>query len=343
MSAITWCKLLLNPELFRVRPRLIRPIVTRNCPLTCAMCTFWKQKTVDPSLTLVKHWIYEAREFGAIDCSLGGGEPPLRQDICEIVHEVKNEGMSCGMTTSGWFINDWKSGKREFPAELDRIDLSIDGITAETHDKIRCKGSWKRAMDTLDWVLDNELCDIPQINFVLHPLNFKELVPFCEQMKGRGLKVSLIPLCTKLAAQESVEAAVPKFDDLWELQQAVWTAYDVGNIITPRAYMELVFQKMDCLKENPTAKLHQSCLAPYIGLLIFADAGVYPCGVFDYPMGYLTEDKHLNEIWNDAEFKTTRRALRLGNHEFCGGCHYVDILPNKFHYHSQVFLERRVE
>ncbi len=98
-----------------IHPQLTRPtsgrlIITSNCPLRCKMCTFWKSRHVDPSLDLVKHWIREMADFGIKEIAIGGGEPFVRRDLTEIVKKIREKGIRCSITTSGYLV-----GKVPFP------------------------------------------------------------------------------------------------------------------------------------------------------------------------------------------------------------------------------------
>ena len=78
----------INPAFYR--PEAARLIITQNCPLRCKMCTFWQQKWPEPSLELVKYWVRELADFGIKNIDIGGGEPFVREDLTEIVNEIKS-------------------------------------------------------------------------------------------------------------------------------------------------------------------------------------------------------------------------------------------------------------
>ncbi|MFC1914658.1 radical SAM/SPASM domain-containing protein [Chloroflexota bacterium] len=287
-----------------------RIIVTRNCPLRCQMCTFWRKSRPDPSLEIIKHWIKELVDFGVEDIGIGGGEPFIRKDLLEIVEEIKSYGVTCGITTSGWLV-----GKVPFPP-VDQCEISIDGATPETHDKIRGrKGSWERAVNTIK--IAKEHCRIGQLNFVLQADNYHELVDFCLLAKQLGLGVSVIPVSLKLAAQPSVSKDLVKLDTNL-LKHVIGEAMKVGNLLNNREFLRIFLSKLD------NGNTQQPCMAPSDIILIFANGDVYPCGNFDTPVGNLSEGKSLEDIYQD--YKTLRARVWSGSYEGCSSCIYPDIV-----------------
>lgn len=301
------------PEHFR--PKFARIIVTRNCPLRCQMCTFWRKPKPDPSLKLIKHWIKELADFGAEEISIGGGEPFIRKDLPEIVREIKSYGIKCGITTSGWLTD-----KTPFPFPLaDHYEISIDGVKPETHDKIRgLKGSWKQAVRTVK--LAKKKASVSQINFVLQADNYLELVDYCKFAKSLGVKVAIIPISPKLAAQPAISKKLGRADTSF-LKSILEKAMAVGNVLNTREFFDLYLSKFDC-RSCP-----QKCLAPHDCILIFANGDVYPCGNFYKPVGRLTERKRLKDIYRN--YKDVRKAVRQGSYKPCYSCTYPDIIPNR--------------
>lgn len=302
----------IHPESFR--PKFARIIVSRNCALRCQMCTFWRKWKADPTFDEIKHWIDELAKFGVEEISIGGGEPFLRKDLPQIVNRIKSRGIRCGITTSGWFVNSIPL----LPA--DHYEVSIDGVKPETHDKIRGKkGSWEKAVKTVK--MAKKKYSVSQINFVLQADNYTELVDYCKFAKSLGVKVSVIPISPKLAAQPAISKKMAKVDPN-VLRNMINEAMKIGNITNTPEFFEIYLSKFN--KEDCT---HQSCLAPYECILIFANSDVYVCGNFDSPVGRLTKKKKLEEIYKN--YTDIRKAVSAGKHRPCWNCSYPDIIPHR--------------
>lgn len=305
------CRLIIrhiNPEFSR--PRSGRIIITDNCPLRCKMCTFWHKHTPEPSFELIKYWIKEMADFGVKDIDLGGGEPFIRKDLVDIVNEVKSYGITSSFTTSGWLV-----GKVPFPP-VDRCEISIDGAKPETHDRIRgVDGSWEKAINAVK--IAKQHCQVSQVNFVLQPDNYHEVVDFCQLAKKLEVRVALIPVSLKLAAQSSLSEDMKDFD-IPLLKKLLNEAIKVGNVSNNPEFLRIFLSK---LEKGATS---QPCMSPFNCILIFTNGDIYPCGNFDIAVGNLSEGKRLKDIYSN--YKTWRKKILSGLHERCSRCVYPDII-----------------
>ena len=229
----------INPVL--IHPKAARIIITANCLLRCQMCTFWHHQHADPDLDLIKYWIKELADFGIKHIGLGGGEPLMRKDIVDIVKEIKSYGMTVSMTTNGWLV-----GQVPFHP-VDFCEISIDGATAETHDKIRgVKGSWERAVNAVR--IAQQYCRVSQLNFVLQKDNYREVADFCQLAKKLGVSVTLIPCSPQLAAQPFVSDNLIKFDKQI-LKDSIDTAIKMGNILN-QEFLKFFLDKSEKINQR---------------------------------------------------------------------------------------------
>lgn len=126
---------------------------TYVCNLRCRFCA---QRHGSPQADLRKseeelseerllRLVEEAAELGVKTvCVSGGGEPFLRKKTLAVMKAIKEHGMSGGITTNGMLIpEDAILGLVR--VQWDRIDFSIDGPDAKTHDYLRdCRGAFNR-------------------------------------------------------------------------------------------------------------------------------------------------------------------------------------------------------
>ncbi len=94
--------------------------------------------------------------LGTVRIKFLGGEPLLRDDIGELVQEVRRLGMRSAMVTNGFLIPE----KMEVVRRLDELVISLDGDQA-AHDRQRGRGTWKRVMRAV------ELCAAEGLDFFL--------------------------------------------------------------------------------------------------------------------------------------------------------------------------------
>ncbi|MDD5145049.1 MAG: radical SAM protein [Candidatus Pacebacteria bacterium] len=295
-----------NPE--ACLPKAARLIVTINCMYRCQMCTFWQEKHIDPSLDTVKYWIKELVDFGVNEIDIGGGEPFVRNDLKEIIKEIKSRGMKCGLTTNGWLVTE-----ENFP-DIDFCEISLDGAKAETHDKIRgIKGSFERVLRAAE--IARKKCPT-HLNFVLQTDNYRELGEYCQLVKKLGLKTMIIPVSLKLAAQPKISDCLSEYD-LPTLKRQIKLALASGVVMNNHEFLRMFLRKAE---KGP---YQHPCLVPQKCILIFVNGDVYPCGNFDEPVGNLAQGKSFKDIYDN--YREMRSRIHKGTHPFCNKCVYPDI------------------
>ena len=124
-----------------------------ECTLTCnAKCKHCgssaEKKKYDGELTTEEiksafKQIANDMDASKILINVTGGEPLVRQDLCEVMEYATNElGFHWGMTTNGILLNDENIQKLR-KANMETISISIDGLE-KTHDTFRgVPGSYK--------------------------------------------------------------------------------------------------------------------------------------------------------------------------------------------------------
>jgi MoaA/NifB/PqqE/SkfB family radical SAM enzyme len=151
----------LIPPVYR-SPLAVQMELTHRCNLQCVMC----YNRSGPSSAAYEElsdeeWLAQARrlpELGVCDVVISGGEPLLRKDLVFKLLEICKENcLSAHLITNGWLVTP------EVAARLAKyhygfVQVSIDGHTAEIHDRIRqVRGSWARATRALQMLSSHGL------------------------------------------------------------------------------------------------------------------------------------------------------------------------------------------
>jgi radical SAM protein with 4Fe4S-binding SPASM domain len=135
--------------------RGMRPIyavweLTLRCDLSCTHCGSRAGKprhdelSTDEALDLVR----QLAELEVREVTLIGGEAYLREDWLAIVRAVRDQGMSCTMTTGGRGI-DRARARAAAEAGLQSASVSLDGLES-THDTVRgLAGSYAVAIEAM--------------------------------------------------------------------------------------------------------------------------------------------------------------------------------------------------
>ncbi|WP_407899911.1 nif11-class peptide radical SAM maturase 3 [Scytonema sp. NUACC26] len=125
--------------------------ITLKCNLACNHCgsragqARTKELSTEEALDVVR----QLAEVGIKEVTLIGGEAFMRPDWLEIAQAITQAGMICGMTTGGFGIS-LETARRMKQAGIAAVSISVDGGTAETHDRLRGKkGAWQSAFKTM--------------------------------------------------------------------------------------------------------------------------------------------------------------------------------------------------
>ena len=119
-----------------------KPIVvwnsTKACNLACVHCYYSAHTRPDPdemSTAEARRMIDDLAGFGVPVFLFSGGEPLLREDLCELGTYTKDKGLRTVISTNGTLI-DAAMAKRIREAGFSYVGISLDGIGA-TNDRFR--------------------------------------------------------------------------------------------------------------------------------------------------------------------------------------------------------------
>lgn len=148
--------------------------ITDGCNLRCPYCYASSTRKLpgemetEESLDLVR----QAAELGADTLVLTGGEPMLRRDLFEIAAHARGLGMHVNMITNATLIPT-EAVARRVAASFDLVTVSIDGGTAELHERTRGEGTFAKTVAALRLL---NACGVePMINHVVSEENVDHL------------------------------------------------------------------------------------------------------------------------------------------------------------------------
>lgn len=167
-------------DLFAERPFLVFWEITRACALACQHCRAEAQPRRHPDELDEKEAIHLVEQLAALAppmLILTGGDPLMRRDVLSIARRATDFGMRVGLSPSGTerLMNfDFRAIR---DAGIDRISLSLDGATEESHDRFRgVKGTFARTLRAVEMASDVGLS--VQINTTLTRSNLHEFPDF---------------------------------------------------------------------------------------------------------------------------------------------------------------------
>ncbi|MFF5213015.1 radical SAM protein [Streptosporangium sp. NPDC000396] len=124
--------------------------ITYACPLRCSHC--YSESGRRPArqlehdeMTRVADALIAMRPYGI---SLAGGEPLLVRGVFEIAERMSAAGIKVALFTGGWSVRPEMVD--DIARGFFRVSVSVDGATAQVHDRVRGRrGSFDRAMRAL--------------------------------------------------------------------------------------------------------------------------------------------------------------------------------------------------
>lgn len=329
--------------------------MTTHCNLSCQMCVqrTWGEPVDSMPMPAINRLVRQLADFETPPIvHLGGyGEPMTHPNFLDIVRLFKGTGAMVEMTTNGTLLTQ-ACAEALLDLGLDRLVVSIDGITPTSYGSIRVNGSLERVVKNLQALFRlklrraNRHAD-PQVEiaFVAMKSNVQdlpELPRFASRIGARNIQVSnVIPhtpemereilyeqaltACAYRASPWLVNMSLPKLDldahTLDPLRQVYNTSASLSLLNT-----SLSARNDYCrfAQEGYAAVRWDGMVSPCLSLL--HDHPEYIRGrrkdVSHHAVGNIHESS-LREVWDSPTFTAYRERLR----EFpfspcttCGGC-----------------------
>lgn len=176
-----------------IKPTRVNFDITNRCPLRCVMCNICRRNhRVEEELTLeeLKGIIDQIHDWGIKYVSFAGGESLVRKnDVLELVKYASSKQLFTALITNG-VIFDKKLFRDLVKSGLGKLTISIDGSNKKTHDRIRGKGSFDKAIKTATYFVKlREVKKKPELEFAtcVMSYNYRELVKIYDLMKSIGV------------------------------------------------------------------------------------------------------------------------------------------------------------
>lgn len=318
--------------------RLVAWETTRNCNLACVHCR--ASATMGPhqgelgteeGLRLLD----QIAEVGKPIIILTGGEPLLRSDIFDITRHGADLGMRMVMALNGTLITE-KVAQQLVDAGIQRISVSLDGSSAETHDRFRqVEGAFEGTLRGID--LLKKVGMEFQINTTITKTNLDQIPKIQQLAIDLGAVAHHIFLLVptgrgKYIVDQEIDAAEYEETLNWFYDQRQIAPLQLKATCAPHYYRIL---RQRAKKDGISVTFERygldavtrGCLGG-IGFCFISHQGiVQPCGYLDLNCGDVRQSKFA-DIWNQSDnFLKLRDYDKLkgkcGPCEFkrvCGGC-----------------------
>lgn len=124
--------------------------LTNECNLRCKHCYMYAGDKLQDELDTweITKLLSDFKNFGGNHITFTGGEIALRKDLHEILKHSKDIGLTNTLLTNG-ILWDNDSIENNY-SYIDEIQVSVDGYDENSNCKIRGKGYWHKALETVD-------------------------------------------------------------------------------------------------------------------------------------------------------------------------------------------------
>ena len=311
--------------------RLVAWETTRNCNLACVHCR--ASATMGPhegelGTPEALRLLDQIAEVAKPIIILTGGEPLLRSDIYDIARYGTELGMRMVMAVNGTLITDTVA-RQLVDAGIQRISVSLDGSSPETHDRFRqVAGAFEGTLRGIE--LLKKVGMEFQINTTITKTNLDQISKIQELAVDLGAVAHHIFLLVptgrgKYIVDQEIDAAEYESTLNWFYDQREKAPLQLKATCAPHYYRIL---RQRAKKDGISVTFERygldavtrGCLGG-IGFCFISHRGiVQPCGYLDLNCGDLRQSTFA-EIWNRSDiFGELRNYDKLKGK--CGSCEY---------------------
>ncbi len=311
-------------------PRLIAWELTNACNLACIHCRASAIKDPAPdelSTAEAKHFVDELLEYKPI-IILTGGEPLLRPDVYDIAKYASGHGLRVVLATNGTLLTP-DIAKKLKDVGIQRVSISIDGSTKETHDIFRGEtGAFEAALRGID-ILKNAGLSF-QINTTITKRNLTEIPNIYElalELGASALHIFLLVPTGRGEEIESEEIPPEEYERVlnWFYDKSKTSRIQLKATCAPH-YFRIMRQRAKAEGIRITKETHgleamtKGCLGGSGFCFVSSTGNVHPCGYLPALAGNIRQ-KPFKMIWEKSKvFNDLRDPGMLKGK--CGECEY---------------------
>jgi len=284
----------------------IHVFVTHQCNLQCPYCYVSAGHPLKNELS-VSEWkeafVKLAKVAPKAEITFSGGEPLVKEGIFEILEHSYNLGFENILFTNGLLIKNDNIDILKKITSL--IQISLDGLSSNTHDLTRNKDSFQKTMNSIQLIIDRDIDLDLAINITPNNLDemVNNLVDFLKKLSYQKLNIRLN------YHMDREGFAVNLSDDYF-------TVYQDNRTKIKRLIFQLIDEGFYNTTEKEKFKQLRNC---GIGLSFGIDSNgeIYPCDKLYKSYGNIKTD-NLEKI--SLEFSKLNEATEVNNMPFCNNC-----------------------
>jgi radical SAM protein with 4Fe4S-binding SPASM domain len=335
--------------------------ITRACNLNCMHCyenaglLDGNELTTEEALK----GIDLLADMGVLILAFSGGEPTLRPDILKLIQRSADRGMFTAVATNALLFASRSKVKEFKKAGLQFAQISLDGLTPQTHDKFRgAPGAFRKTVQGIKNCVAEDL--FVEIAATATRLNLKEIpdmIEFVEKLgvnwfmlynfvpTGRGVDIiesdltpeereDILTMCWNRMKTAGIEvlSTAPQFARVAQEVEAHPITTDKANTVNPDDCSGTEARVVPTHFYNPKLPGQLKRLADFIGgcgagrfyISLEPNGDMFPCVFFPHEdavkVGNLFKDD-FQSVWRNSKLLWQLRD-KDKLRENCGSCDF---------------------
>lgn len=238
-----------------------------------------------------------------LQCRVGGnnlGEQLLARQWSKFSEKLNAFQISRNLVTNGLLMNQEKA--RDLVLQGWTVDFSTEGATNESYFKVR-KASFEKFLRAV-----NLFCEMKAKEGSTQSKARFAFTAFHDNIEQLPL---LIELAAKMGTDEILVTHLVPMNVSQREQSLVYhkqLANDVFHLSIKLAADAGVKLHLPPMFSAETGEARKPCLHPWTSVSIDEKGDIYPCCVYDEPLGNI-RNHDFNEIWNNRAYQNLRRSV----------------------------------
>jgi SynChlorMet cassette radical SAM/SPASM protein ScmE len=323
-------------------PKKVDVAITNRCNLRCRYCYHFESAGDagaggDLPASEWLRFFEELNRLSVTSVTLSGGEPFIREDLKQIIDGIVRNRMRFAILSNGTLIGDDMAAFLASTGRCDHVQVSIDGSIPVTHDAMRGKGSFTKALAGLLTLRRHNVRTAVRVT--IHRKNVHDLEAVARLLlEDIGMpsfstnSAGHMGLCRKNA--EMVQLTTEERTIAMETMLRLTAKYNgrigamAGPLAEAKGWLDMEEARL-CGKQltSPARGYLTGCGCFRDMVAVRADGVITPCPLLSHmELGRINRDD-LGEIWRGhgvLKVLRERHLIPLSGFAFCEGCEYVN-------------------
>ncbi|NIM90833.1 MAG: radical SAM protein [Candidatus Aminicenantes bacterium] len=281
-------------------------LVTQTCNLACHHCS-WGNASVPENFPkdFFQKIVEELGSLGVRSLLISGGEPILWPDLFDMI-SFASPRLRVSLSTNGTLIGDTEAQKLK-EAGVSEIAISMDGLSARTHDDLRGKGSFQQTLQGIDSLKRAGLGERINLQFCLSKRSIDEAMDLPKFAENLGVrKITYLSMKKLGRASQDWDDLKP---DRESYQEFLLTLYET---LFTQGFPIIVNSPLSGFR--PVVKPQERVSTCPFGTQLIVDVkgGIYPCPGMLFPEYRLGNvfDMNIEEALCSPKFEALKEEFR---------------------------------